>query len=48
MTGRHGDRPDRPVGEPAPVVTGKARSAVFVRTDNFTSTGYKGGGFGEV
>lgn len=30
MTDRHGDRPDTPVTEPAPVITSKARSARWV------------------
>lgn len=30
MTDRHGDRPDTPVTEPAPVITSKARSAEWV------------------
>lgn len=29
MTDRHGERPDRPVTDPAPTITGKARTARF-------------------
>lgn len=30
MKARHGDRPDRPAGQPAPTITGKCRSDVWV------------------
>lgn len=43
MTERHGDRPDRPITEPAHAITSKGRSDAWV-VDRRTNSKAAGGG----
>lgn len=47
MTNRHGERPDTPITEPAPTITSKARSDVWV-VDRRTNSKAAGGGMTET
>lgn len=44
MTDRHGERPDRPITEPAHTLTSKGRSDVWV-VDRRTNSKAAGGGY---